>query len=156
LGRPMNRKERASWIDTEGCITTGIRARGCLASEIIVVQNERDPLDDYVAGAKADGVACRVARHRNSWRVRVYSISNVDREIRLTKRFIRTSKRRQEIKRFYRLVRSRCRATLELERGRLFRRTPEEPLAPVVQSRRGRKARSNSKRYREYVGLSSR
>jgi hypothetical protein len=128
----MTREDRACWVDTEGCIPTYIRSRGSLSSEITVVQSEKEPLRDYAAGAKADGVMCHVSRHQRAWRVRISGIRNVDREISLIGRFIRTSKRKREIRRFYRMVHSRWRARLEFERGRLFSGTPKGSSAPVV------------------------
>ena len=50
----MSRRDRACWLDTEGCIPTSIRSRGSLSTEITIVQSERASLSDYAAGSKRD------------------------------------------------------------------------------------------------------
>ena len=54
IARPMNRWERGVWIDTEGYVNAS-------PPVIQIGQKERGPFDEYCAGARSDGVKCRVS-----------------------------------------------------------------------------------------------
>jgi hypothetical protein len=108
--RPMSASERGNWIDTEGCVSAFTRKsgrdKGTFEARIQVVQKEKKPLEDYCNGARRAGVRCHVFYNRasNAYHAEVGGIRNVDKELTLVKRFIRTAKRKAQIRRFYKQV----------------------------------------------------
>lgn len=108
--RPMDARDRGNWIETEGAISSFfLKSGGSIGTfrcSIHVVQIERAPLEEYVAGAISDGVPCGLTYNTTTHATHAYvqGIRNVDREIRLTSPYIRTANKWQQIRRFYELV----------------------------------------------------
>ena len=93
----MNRWERGVWIDTEGFVNAS-------PPVIQIGQKERGPLDDYCAGARSDGVTCRVSPLRRKGIVVAYVASvtgalNVAKELNRVHDWIRTETRLGQIRR---------------------------------------------------------
>jgi len=97
--RPMNACERGNWIDTEGHIESADEGRTYLLS---VAQDEREPLEDYCAGATRDGVPCHIRPlpKIQAFRAEIRGVVNIAREIALTQKCIRTRKKQQQIQQF--------------------------------------------------------
>jgi hypothetical protein len=124
----MDRKERASWIDSEGAIT----------HEIMVSQDERQLLEDYCEGARRDTVECRVIpATEKGYNAVIEPIVSVAKEISLTEPYIRTQRKKQQIQAFKtRLATPRRRlATSIIEARRILGLTPihaqETPAYPI-------------------------
>jgi len=91
---PMNACERGIWIDTEGHISR---------KRIVVSQREeREVIEDYCAGARMDGVHCRVRYDKVNriYLAEIEGLENMAKEIALTQNCIRTKRRRKQIERF--------------------------------------------------------
>jgi len=105
----MTACERGNWIDTEGHIETRPPPlkRG-VQYEIVITSMEKEPLEDYCAGATKDSVPCRVFPERMrpppyeyyKYYARITGAPNVAKEIMLTKNCIRTRKKHQQIQKF--------------------------------------------------------
>lgn len=107
--RPMTPCERGVWIDTEGSIEMSLTARKYPQFRISVSQSEKEPLEEYCAGARKDNIPCRVRydRTENAYKAEIYGLPNIAKEIVLTRNCIRTKKKRQQIKRFGRHLKAK-------------------------------------------------
>ena len=100
----MNRCERASWFDTEGSLNPGRLGKG--DSKMVITQNEKKPLLDYIAGAKTDCVRCsmRYERSTRTYFVVIQGLENIAKELNLLLPYIRTNKKLKQISRFRRYL----------------------------------------------------
>ena len=97
---PVNRQERGCWLDTEGSIDPGLAGRG--GADLVVTQMERQPLRDYIAGAKSDGIVCGMYRSRadGCCFVTINGLENVSRELGLVLPYVRTRRRWNQVARY--------------------------------------------------------
>jgi len=100
--RPMTACERGAWIDAEGSIMA-YPEKGDYRIDITQATSEVTALHDYCEGARLDGVTCEVKRMaKKPWvsYVRIGRVEDVAKEIKLTKNWIRTSRKIAQIERF--------------------------------------------------------
>lgn len=96
----MSRQERGCWFDTEGYLDPGKVGRG--GSDLLITQNEKDPLLDYVEGAELDGVRCNMyyARSTKMHYATIHGLENIAKELNVILPFVRTQKKFRQIARF--------------------------------------------------------
>jgi hypothetical protein len=98
--KPMPSQERGCWFDTEGSLDPGIVGRG--GSDLVVTQTEREPLLDYMEGARLDGVKCGMyyAKSTRCYFLTVNGLENIAKELTMIMPFVRTRRKWDQIARF--------------------------------------------------------
>lgn len=96
----MSRQERGCWFDTEGSLDPGIVGKG--GSDLVITQNEKNPLLDYVEGAEQDGVRCNTYYEKGTkmYYVTVHGLENIAKELNMILPFVRTQKKFRQVARF--------------------------------------------------------
>jgi hypothetical protein len=100
LGKPMSSQERGCWFDTEGSLDPGIVGRG--GSDLVVTQTEKEPLFDYMEGARLSGVKCGMyyGKSARCYFLTVNGLENIARELTMIMPFVRTRRKWGQIARF--------------------------------------------------------
>jgi hypothetical protein len=100
MGVPMSREARGCWFDTEGSLDPGKIGRG--AADMVVTQMEVEPLLDYAAGARADGVKCVMYRSKQDgcYFVTIHGLENISRELGSILSYLRTKRKWIQVTRY--------------------------------------------------------
>ncbi|MBI3022282.1 MAG: hypothetical protein HYY68_00980 [Thaumarchaeota archaeon] len=69
---------------------------------MLITQNEKDPLLDYVEGAELDGVRCKMyyAKSTEMHYATIHGLENIGKELKMILPFVRTQKKLRQIARF--------------------------------------------------------
>lgn len=76
---------------------------------MVITQNEKLPLLDYITGAKRDGIRCglRYERQNRTYFVTIDGLENMSRELNLLLPYLRTGKKLKQVTRFRKYLRAR-------------------------------------------------